>query len=170
MEKLDGIISEVLFGLFKNIQALPESDLIEKRYQMELTSCINKHKGAKAELKRYTDTLSNLENEVVKALKGESKFDHDVLNGLVIQTREKISLASATAQQYELELNNRQQYVADIQAQYKELISWAEMFRHSPKETKKMIMAYLIESVKVRRGYELEVKFNIDYEQFCMVN
>jgi peroxiredoxin family protein len=57
--------------------------------------------------------------------------------------------------------------MSDIQAQYKSLISWADIFVDSDIEVKKMIAAYLIESVKVSRGYEVEVKFHVAYEQFC---
>jgi len=43
------------------------------------------------------------------------------------------------------------------------------MFQDSNTETKKMIVAYLIESVKVNRGYELDIKFNVAFEQFFNV-
>jgi len=169
MERLDGIITEVLYGLFKNLKSLPENKLVEKRYQSELASCMNKLKVAKTDLKKHSDTLKTLQDEVYKSLEGTSKFDAEVLNDLIKQTKKKVSLAESMVQQYESELENRQQHVADIQIQYNELISWADMFQDSSKETKKMIIAYLIDSVDVRRGYEVEIKFNIAYEQFCMV-
>ena len=31
-----------------------------------------------------------------------------------------------------------------------------------------MITAYLVESVKVGRGYEMEMKFNVAFEQFLV--
>ena len=71
--------------------------------------------------------------------------------------------------QYRTELESSQQYIADIQVQYNELITWGEMFQSSSIETKKMIMAYLIDSVGIRRGYEVQIKFSVAYEQFCMV-
>jgi hypothetical protein len=167
IEKLDGIITEVLYRLFSIILTLPENELVENQYQNELTSCMGKLKNAKAELKKHTDTLKSLENEVIKALNGESKFDHDVLNGLVMQTKEKVSAAYTTIQQCELDLSNRQQYIEALKVQYNNLTRWADMFQDSPKETKKMIAAYLIDSVHVRSGYEVDIKFNVAYEQFC---
>jgi DNA invertase Pin-like site-specific DNA recombinase len=170
MENLDAIITEVLCGLFKNIQGLSKSELIEKRYQSELTSCINKLNGSKAELKKHTDALRTLQDEVVKAINGESKFDADTLNDLIKQTKEKVAAATTTVQQYESELENRHKHMANIQAQYNELISWADIFQNSPKGTKKMITAYLIDRVDVRCGYEVDIKFNVVYEQFCMAS
>jgi len=168
MEELDGIIIEVLCSLFENIRGLSKNELIEKSYQNELANCINKLNGAKAELKKHTDTLKNLHDELVKAINGESKLNADVLNDLIIQTKEKAAATTTAVERYESELENRQQHIADIQAQYEELVSWADIFNSTTKEAQKMITAYLIERVDVRRGYEVEIKFNVAYEQFCM--
>jgi len=157
-----------MLRLFENVKSLSEKDLTERRYQTELESCKNKHKHAKAELKKHSDNLIKLETEVIKALNGESTFNHDVLNSLIIQTKEKVLVMVDSVKQYDLELINRQQHIAGIQAQYSKLISWADIFNNSSTETKKMILACLIKRVKVRRGYELDITFNVDYEQFCM--
>jgi DNA invertase Pin-like site-specific DNA recombinase len=168
MEKLDDIVTRLLFSLFNDIQATPENQIIEKRYQSELVSCTAKLKGAKDALKKHSESLKTLQGEVVNAIQGASKFDSAVLNVLIIQTQEKVAAATNEVQQYELEYGNRKQQMNDIKTQYKKFISWAEIFNTSTKETKKMIAAYLIESVKVRRGYEVDIKFNVAYEQFCI--
>jgi hypothetical protein len=47
---------------------------------------------------------------------------------------------------------------------------WADLFQDCPKETKKMIVAYLIDSVHIRHWYEVDIKFNVEYEHFCKGN
>jgi len=59
--------------------------------------------------------------------------------------------------------------MAEVKSQYKDLISWADMFEGSNNETKRMITSYLINRVEVKRGYEINIKFNIAYENFCEV-
>jgi len=167
MEKLDGIVTAVLLNLFKGVKSLSEKELIEKWYQAELESCTNKYKVVKAELNKHINNLKNLENEVIKYLNGESTFNRDILNGLILQTKEKVAEATGIAQQCELELSNRHQHISNIQAQYNKLIGWTEMFGESSIETKKMIVAQLIDKIKVLRGYEIDITFNVDYEQFC---
>ena len=81
-----------------------------------------------------------------------------------------MATATTVVQQYEFELENRQQHMANILAQYEELISWGDIFQNSTKGTKKMIAAYLIDRVEVRRGYEVEIKFKVVYEQFCIAS
>ena len=44
--------------------------------------------------------------------------------------------------------------------------TWADEFDNSTMEQKKMIACQLIREVKVSRGYELEIVFDLNYEQF----
>jgi len=164
--KLDGLITEFLLGLFQNIKGSVESELVDKSYQSELASCKTKLKGANAELHKYNESLRTLQGEVVKAIQGESKFDSAVLNDLIAQAKEKIQSSTEKVNRYQSELENRNQHLSDIQADYKKLVSWAEVFQNSNPEAKKMIVAYLIKSVKVSRGYKLDIAFNVAFEQF----
>jgi len=110
-----------------------------------------------------------LQDEVVKAINGESKFDSALLNDLIKQAKEKIATATEEVHRYESELENGQQHLSAIKTDYQRLIGWSEMFQGSNAEAKKMIVAYLIESVKANRGYELDIKFNVAFEQFFNV-
>ena len=164
--KMDGLVTEFLLGLFQNIKGSVENDLIDKSYQSEVASCKTKLKGANAELHKHTESLKALQGEVVKAIQGESKFDSAMLNDLIAQTKEKIESSTETVNRYKSELENRNQYLTDIQADYNRLITWAEVFQDSNTEAKKMITAYLIKSIKVSRGYKLDIVFNVAFEQF----
>ena len=50
--------------------------------------------------------------------------------------------------------------------QYDELVSWADMFDECDIETKKMILARIMNCVKVSRDYETEITFTVGIEQF----
>ena len=56
--------------------------------------------------------------------------------------------------------------LASLNAQYNEIISWAELYDTADLETKKMIVNCLIRRIEVYRGYKLHVDFNIDFTQF----
>ena len=49
---------------------------------------------------------------------------------------------------------------------YDKFKSWADEFDNATKEQQKMIICQLINSIKVKRGYKLELEFNVSYEQF----
>ncbi|MCL2222090.1 MAG: hypothetical protein FWC20_07635 [Oscillospiraceae bacterium] len=50
--------------------------------------------------------------------------------------------------------------------QYEQITSWADMYDNCDMEAKKMILARIISSVKVRRDYEIEITFTVSFEQF----
>lgn len=55
-----------------------------------------------------------------------------------------------------------------LNAQYDDIISWADMYDSASMEAKKMIVNCLIKRVDVYRDYKLHIDFNIDFEQFSM--
>ena len=55
-----------------------------------------------------------------------------------------------------------------LNAQYEDIISWAEMYDQANLEAKKMIVSCLIKRVEVYRDYKLHIDFNIDLEQFSL--
>lgn len=55
-----------------------------------------------------------------------------------------------------------------LNAQYDDMISWAEMYDSASMESKKMIVSCLIRRVEVYQDYRLHIDFNIDFEQFSM--
>ena len=58
-------------------------------------------------------------------------------------------------------------YMLDaLNAQYDDIISWADMYDSASMESKKMIVSCLIRRVEVYRDYRLHIDFNIDFEQF----
>ena len=166
MKKLDGIVSQLLSNLFQNVQGASESELIEKSYLGELESYKAKLKGAKAELAKQSASLKTLQGEVVGAIQGTSRFDPELLNDLIRQTKVQVDATTAEVSRLESDLENKQQYFTAIQANYEKLISWSELFQGANTETRKMITAYLIDNVKVGRGYELNLQFSVSFEQF----
>ena len=52
------------------------------------------------------------------------------------------------------------------QSIYDRLISWAEIYSVCPFETKKMFISQFVKPVRVYRDYELEIEFNVSFEEF----
>lgn len=45
-------------------------------------------------------------------------------------------------------------------------LHWAEMYDHCTFEAKKMIVAKFVKAVRVRRDYEIDIEFNVSFEEF----
>lgn len=61
-----------------------------------------------------------------------------------------------------------QAVLESLNAQYDDIISWADMYDTVSMEAKKMIVNCLIKRVEVYRDYKLHIDFNIDLEQFSL--
>jgi len=61
-----------------------------------------------------------------------------------------------------------QAVMASLNAQYDDIISWADMYDTASLEAKKMIVNCLIKRIEVFRDYKLHIDFNIDFEQFSL--
>lgn len=52
-----------------------------------------------------------------------------------------------------------------LSQQFDNLRTWADMYDECDMETKKMILARIMKSVRVRRDYEIEIDFTVDFEE-----
>lgn len=68
----------------------------------------------------------------------------------------------------QLAYDEGQAVLEHLNAQYDDIISWADMYDTASMEAKKMIVNCLIKRVEVYRDYKLHIDFNIDFEQFSM--
>lgn len=64
------------------------------------------------------------------------------------------------------ELENQVASTEIVRQEYARLVSWADMYDKCNFEAKKMILAQFIKAVYVRRDYEIEVEFNVSFEEF----
>ena len=63
-------------------------------------------------------------------------------------------------------LTNQQTAMGKLDFYYSQFKTWADEFDNSTMEQKKMIACQLVKEVNISRGYEIEIVFDINYEQF----
>ena len=90
----------------------------------------------------------------------------DLLNSLVAETSEQIKQLSWQIQTATAELEETVQSASQVLREYDQLIGWAEMYDNCTFEAKKMIVAQFVKEVHVRRDYEIDIEFNVSFEEF----
>lgn len=121
-------------------------------------------KKANEEINFSTDTLE--ENGIVESLRGESAFSQDLLGSLISDCETKCLEVQHTMEAAQAAYDEGQAMLDALNAQYDDIISWADMYDSASTESKKMIVSCLIRRVEVYRDYRLHIDFNIDFEQF----
>lgn len=167
VSKLDGLVEQVVLRLFERLRDKPPEELISADIQRKQETTRAVLASAEKNFAKHKKEYETYKAEVIKAPQGKSKFNADVLNELLTASKEAMEAAEAEIQQWKQELANDSQTYKEAQKNLKELLTWADLYKSSSMASKRMIMSQLIKAVRVRRDYELEIDFNIAYEQYC---
>lgn len=166
-ETIDKAIVDVLDDLFKKIKETPKDKALEKRYKSQVGVCKSKYQKIESEVEKLENQLRTLKMEIGKALVGESAFTADQLSEAIRATQGNINEKISEKEKLKAELDNKQGAMGKLGYYYNQFLSWAEEFQNSTLEQRKMIACQLIRGVKVSRGYNVNIEFNMNYQQFC---
>ena len=164
--RIDDDVIELVEGYLERIKSHPKEKALEMRYRKELDPKKRLHEELIRNKENLEKRLKELSMEVGKSLTGESKFSVDVLSASIDSTRKEISSMEEQLKQCETELNHKKDLLQKLDYYYQQFVGWAYEFKNATIESKKMIICYLIDEIRVSRGYKLEISFNVSYEQF----
>ena len=165
---LDGIIDKVVRQIFERMKAIPKSEIVNIRYREKMEERKALLKSAKSDYAKAAAELDTLRAEVIKSLRGESAFPQDLLSSLISDCETKCLEVQHTMEAAQAAYDEGQAMLDTLNAQYDDIISWADMYDNASMESKKMIVSCLIRRVEVYRDYRLHIDFNIDFEQFSV--
>lgn len=166
VKKLDGIVNEVVRQQLQRIINAPGEDVILEQHEKKLELARAKYSIASKQLEEKRRELADYQAETIKVIRGQSRLDVSLLNELVEKAKGELEVLSAAAEQAKEQL----EYVlADDgfeREEYDRLKSWAEVYDSCSFEAKKMFVSKFIKSVYVYRDYELEIEFNVSFDEF----
>lgn len=166
--KLDGIVEEIVLRLFEHIQDTPQSDLVNNEILVKQDIERVALTSAKDAYTKHQKEYNTYKSEVIKAIQGESKFSADILNELLTASKTAMEQAERDIVQHQKALDDGSQLYQEVQQNVQRLLTWADLYRNSSMSSKRMIISQLIKAVRVKRDYEIEIDFNIAYDQYCM--
>ena len=122
----------------------------------------------RADYTKAAADLDMLKAEVIKALRGESAFPKEMLSTLITEAEAKCAELQKQFEEAQAAYDEGQAVLAALNAQYDDVIAWADMYDTASLEAKKMIVNCLIKRVEVYKDYKLHIDFNIDFRQFSL--
>lgn len=165
---LDGIIDKLVRQIFERMKAVPKSEIVSIRCKEKMDERRALLRSIRADYTKATGELVMLRAEVIKSLRGESAFSQSLLGSLIADAETKCLEVQQQLEAAQAAYDEGQAVLASLNAQYDDIISWADMYDTASIEAKKMIVNCLIKRVDVYRDYKLHIDFNIDFEQFSM--
>ena len=92
----------------------------------------------------------------------------ELLSELVQETKQKCVVLKQSYETAQHNADENERLLQELEAKYNQLIAWSNIYDTANMETRKMIVAQIIERVDVFIGYELKMKFTISIEQFLI--
>ena len=166
VEKLDNLVEQIIRIQLSQIQKAPPQTLLAKQRSREVDLAKMKAKRLHDEYEQKQRAYQDLRAETLKVIQGNSRFSADLLNSLMDETAAQLKELESQMQATELEVRETVSSAEQVQKEYTQLMNWAELYDNCSLEAKKMIVAQFVKAVRVKRGYELDIEFNVSFEEF----
>ena len=166
MHILDKLVTDVLHEVFSRMRSMDGDELVSRTTRNAMVGLKERIASVKAECAQATKEYESLKLEIVKAVQGQSALPMEVLSELVNNTRAKMLDADNRLTELTAELDENNQRLNAIKADFNRIMGWSEIFDSSDMEVKKMIAGYIIKRVDVYSDYRLHITFNINFAQF----
>ena len=151
---------------FSEITAASESEILSVQHEKEIELAKSKYEMAKAHLQNKKKELDDYKSETLRVIRGESRMSVDLLNTVVSETEAQIKDAGSTLDTADMELKALLETSENRKREYDRLLSWADLYDKSSFAAKKMIVSQFIKAVRVGRDYNIEVDFNVSFDEF----
>ena len=163
---MDKLVDQIIRIQLGRIQNAPPQELIEKQQAKELELIKSKLKLLNDQYRQKQREYQDLRAETIKVVQGTSRLNVDLLNSLVDETSDQIKQLEQQIQATTTELEETLRDASQVLQEYDQLVGWAEMYDNCTFEAKKMIVAQFVKAVRVRRDYEIDIEFNVSFEEF----
>ena len=150
------------------MKSVPKGEIVNARYQQKMEERKLLLQSIKTEHRNASAELDILKAEIINVLRGESTFSKEILSSMVAEAEAKVARLQEQLDEAQKSYEEGQTVLDALNAQYADIISWADMYDSANLEAKKMIVNCLIKRVEVYRDYKLHIDFNIDLEQFVL--
>ena len=166
VKRVEDAVLPVVRQFFAGIIKAPAEEMLQNAVMKEYQEFELALKQAEKDLKKARSEMSTLEEEVMKSLTGESMLDNEFLKQMIPKRRATLDTASQRYDEIKDKLENCANSAQTKAKEIEKTKAWAAAFDVASFETKRMVLARLIERVEVKRGYKIKVRFKITAKEF----
>lgn len=169
-ERIETVICQLAMEFLDKIKSVPKQKALQQRYEQQIESCKRLRKDLFKDKEKVTKQMDVLKGEIPNALAGESAFSIMDLSAAMDLSKEKISKIEKDIEQCERILREKNIALNEVDYNYEECLTWANMFKDAPPDKKKMILSQIFSEIRIGKGYEIEVVYNMTYQQFLEIS
>jgi len=163
--RLDSVVEKVVMSIFDRMKEQPGEQIISKQFEERIAGYKLSLEQAKTALNSELQVLSMLEGELLKVIQGTSALKPELLNKRHDEAERAVAEKRGIVKALEQELANSKETMMQVTRQYKDVMSWADIYAGSEIDAKKMIVSQLISAVRVSKDYKIEIELKISEKQ-----
>lgn len=164
--KIESAVLDVVHQYFHSLSRTV-NDVWQEQARRQLRNRMERQvSAAKASLERLEQQDARLRQEVMRSLMGESCFEPDMLKEMLSKNKAELADAEARLATLESEKDAEAARIRHLSSQIQQIHDWAKEFDSASNDTKKMILARMIERITVDRHYNIVIHFFISLESF----
>ena len=166
-ERVDAAVVELIHQMFGSIKDAPDEGDIQKRFAKESASSKAQQTKLNLELKKNSDQLLKLQDEIGATLTGDSVYTPEQLSTAIKTVETRIVNIKDEIERLQNEVNCKKASLEQIRPMFEQFVRWAQEFDTCTIEQKKMIISRLVTRIELNKDYELSVELNEEYQKFC---
>jgi site-specific DNA recombinase len=166
--KVDTMVLDIVGRYLHKIVGDNKDEVVERKYKQEIKKATKTYKKLMGKKEKYQKQLNELFLEVGKCVSGESEFTVDVISSSIDTARTELDAIDERLSSYEELLNNKHKLLDKLRDNCSQVMKWKEEFDKDTFEQRKDIVNQLIKTVKIGRGYNIEIEFHENYKPFIM--
>ena len=163
------MIEQIVRIQFEQIKMAPPQELIKERQSREVDIAKAKLNLLNGQYQQKQKDYQDLRAETLRVIQGTSRLNVDLLNSIVEETTTQMKELEQQIKTAEANLQELVSGAEKVRQGYAELMNWAKLFDNCNFEAKKMIIAQFVKAVRVKRDYEIEVEFNVAFDEFQQI-
>lgn len=164
--KIETEVLNVVHQYFNGITGTIDSVWTEQASRQMKNRQSNTIRAAQAEVTKLQKQQAALRQEVLKSVTGDSVFEPELLKSLLDDNKHALEAAEHQLESCQQEQDNESSKLQFLAQQYSNIRCWAEEFDQASLDTRKMILAHLIEKITVDRDYHIRISFFITQDEF----
>ena len=164
--KVDDLVDQIVRIQFERVKQAPPQSLIEQHQTRAVDLARARLKLLNEQYQHKQRDYQALREETLKVVQGSSRLNVDMLNSLIDETNAQLKDLGRQLGEAGKELQEMEASAEQVQNEYTRLMDWAKLYARCSFEAKKMIAAQFVKAVYVKRGFELDIEFNVSFDEF----
>ena len=166
VSKVDKIVDAFICEIFQKVHSLEKKEILQAKYDRDVIMYKEHWHALSRDYEKANVELKRLQDEIAKALTGDSLFSPEMLSTAIRKQADKCEAISKSLALAETEMNSGEHHFRELSEQFDDMLSWVDVYFGADIGTKKMIVSHLIDRVDVSKDYDITITLKISVEQF----